>query len=248
VAQRTSGTQGSVLSSLQQRALLFAALGDPTRLAIVDLLQHSDASPEALSRQLLVPSNLLNHHLNRLEGVGIIRRIRSAHDARRIYIQLVHSALPGVVRAGSVVERPRRIAFVCTGNSARSVLAAALWRLQSRVPVVSGGTKPADRFHPGTVRIARRRALELKPTKPQRIGNILRPSDLVVTVCDAAQEELDHPADRRLHWSIPDPTHAGTSRAFTETVTELTRRIDALSGYLIQNRNASSNTLRRHDE
>jgi hypothetical protein len=79
------------------------------------------------------------------------------------------------------------------------------------------------------VRIARRRSLELPTAKPQQIGRILRPSDLLITVCDAAQEELEHPAHRRLHWSVPDPTEADSPMSFTATITELTNRIATLS-------------------
>jgi protein-tyrosine-phosphatase len=45
----------------------------------------------------------------------------------------------------------QRVVFVCTANSARSHLAAALWRRASAVPAVSAGTRPADRIAPGAI-------------------------------------------------------------------------------------------------
>ncbi|MEK8110491.1 hypothetical protein NKG94_51535 [Micromonospora sp. M12] len=42
--------------------------------------------------------------------------------------------------------------FVCTRNSARSQLAAALWSDRAHTPAASAGTKPADRVHPARSR------------------------------------------------------------------------------------------------
>lgn len=54
------------------RAARHAALGDPTRLTIVDLLALSSHSPSELQQVLEVPSNLLAHHLDVLEDPGEI--------------------------------------------------------------------------------------------------------------------------------------------------------------------------------
>jgi protein-tyrosine-phosphatase len=121
-----------------------------------------------------------------------------------------------------------RVVFVCTENSARSQLAAALWSGESPVPVTSAGTHPAPAVHPGAVAAARRRHLVLAPAKPRHVGEVLRPDDVVITVCDSAHEELGAGADR-LHWSIPDPARSGEDAAFDQAVDDLTDRISRLA-------------------
>ncbi|MDQ3484023.1 MAG: winged helix-turn-helix domain-containing protein, partial [Actinomycetota bacterium] len=73
---------------LRRRARMYAALGDPVRLAIVDRLYVSDAAPRELSEHFGLATNLLAHHLQVLEATGVIRRSRSEGDRRRKYVQL----------------------------------------------------------------------------------------------------------------------------------------------------------------
>ncbi|WP_254185330.1 low molecular weight phosphatase family protein [Nocardioides panacis] len=118
--------------------------------------------------------------------------------------------------------------FVCTANSARSQLAAALWRQASTVPATSAGTRPAARVAAGAVAVARRRGLRLTGTHPQALADVLHPEDCVVTVCDHAHEALDRTDQARgprLHWSVPDPVPAGTDTAFDRAYDELARRV-----------------------
>ena len=136
------------------------ALADPVRLAVVDALVAADLSPGALASALAVPGNLLAHHLNVLEDAGVVRRVRSEADRRRSYVQLVPGALQGLLPGADVQHAPR-VVFVCTHNSARSPIAAAVWRTCSVVPVASGGTRPAVRVNPGAVAVARRHGVRL---------------------------------------------------------------------------------------
>ena len=53
-----------------ERAAIHAALGDAHRLAIVEALRLSDRAPSELGVALGVPSNLLAHHVDVLEGAG----------------------------------------------------------------------------------------------------------------------------------------------------------------------------------
>ena len=80
--------------------------------------------------------------------------------------------------------------FVCTANSARSHLAAALWRRASTIPAVSAGTHPAAAIDPGAIAAAGRHRLPLPRLRPRHIGDVRQDGDLVVTVCDLAHEEL----------------------------------------------------------
>lgn len=210
---------------LSRRAALHAALSDPARLAIVDALTVSDASPSELAAQLRMPSNLLAHHLNVLENNEIITRTRSEGDRRRTYLHLRPGALLGLLPDAHLSAG--RVLFVCTANSARSVLAASLWRRASDLPVASAGTHPAGHISPGAIAAAQRHRLPLRRSRPRHLDDVHHDGDLVITVCDSAHEELGGRAD--LHWSVPDPVPTGTARAFDRAFDDLARRIDSVA-------------------
>lgn len=211
--------------TLEQRAARHAALGDPVRLAVVDRLVHSDRAPIELQRAVGISSNLLAHHLEVLEGVGLVMRGRSSGDGRRRYVHLLPDALDQL--AARPVVAPQPALFVCTANSARSQLAAALWADEVGAPASSAGTHPAGEVHPGAVAAGKRANLDLEGVVPRRLAEVAEPPALVVTVCDRAYEEVD-PGERWLHWSIPDPVPDGSPAAFDHTVDELRARIRAL--------------------
>lgn len=210
--------------NIDERAAVHHALGDPSRLAVVDALAFGEASPTELQSLLAMPSNLLAHHVRVLEQAGIVRRTRSEGDRRRTYLGLVAGALDALLPAATR-EAPR-VVFVCTQNSARSQLAAALWNAGSPVPATSAGTEPAAAVHPGAVAAARRHHVPMRATVPQRAADVLRPDDLVITVCDRAHEELDVAAT---HWSVADPARAGDETAFDHALTDLAGRIARLA-------------------
>jgi protein-tyrosine-phosphatase len=185
--------------NLEIRAARHAALGDPARLAIVD-------------------------ELSVLERVALIERSRSSGDGRRRYVHLLHAALDGL--SPSRHFPPGAALFVCSANSARSQLAAALWHQATGAPATSAGTHPATRIHPGAVAAARRAGLDLEGT-PHDLADVATLPPLVITVCDQAHEELD-PDDTWLHWSVPDPVPAGTKAAFDSAVVELRDRIHSV--------------------
>lgn len=210
---------------LTLRAARHAALGDPVRLAIAEELVGSDRSPAELRLRFGLESNLLSHHLDVLAGAGLVERFRSSGDGRRRYVHLRDDAVGLVAGAG---RRPGPVLFVCTANSARSQLAAAVWRSMTGRSARSAGTHPADEVAPGAVAAAERAGLDLGGAVPRSLDVIGRRPALVVTVCDRAHEEL--PADgERLHWSIPDPVPVGTSAAFDAAVAELRVRVSRLT-------------------
>ena len=204
---------------------MHAALADLSRLRIVDTLGVGDASPSELAAMLAMPSNLLAHHLRVLEGEGLISRTRSEGDKRRSYLRLVPATLDELTPPS--LRAVGRVVFVCTANSARSQLAAALWRHASPVPAASAGTNPAERIDPGAIAAAERHRLPLRRLRPRSIGDVRTGGDLVITVCDLAHEELGDRAD--LHWSVPDPARTGTPAAFDRAYHELTRRVSDLA-------------------
>lgn len=211
---------------LDRRAAVYGALSDPARLRIVDILSLGDASPSELMGVLGAPSNLLAHHLKVLREAGLITSHRSQGDGRKQYLRLIDDAL---ALAAPATSQPERVIFVCTANSARSHLAAALWRRASSIPSVSAGTHPADSIDPGAVDVAARRGLALPHTRPQHLDYIAgghTQNDLIVTVCDRAHEEIVVP--NRLHWSVPDPVGVGTPAAYDAAYDELDARVQGL--------------------
>jgi hypothetical protein len=87
-----------------------AALTDPVRLSIMDLLRVADASPSEPAARPSVPSNLMAHHLRVLDDAGLIRRSRSTGDRRRTYLSTVSTPLEPVDEA---TERTApRVVFV----------------------------------------------------------------------------------------------------------------------------------------
>lgn len=216
------------MTRLEHRAAVHAALADPARLRIVDTLVLGDASPSHLAAMLAMPSNLLAHHLRVLESVGLLARTRSEGDRRRSYLRLV----PGALDALSTGQtwNATRVLFVCTANSARSQLAAALWRQASAVPTASAGTHPAERIDPRAVAAAQRHRLPLRRLRPRHVRDVHADSDLIVTVCDRAHEELGGIAE--IHWSVPDPLRIGRASAFDQALVELARRVGDLADHV----------------
>lgn len=209
-----------------------AALADPVRLEIVDELARSDRAPIELRHRFGVESNLLAHHLDVLEHAGLIVRSRSSGDGRRRYVHLLRPALEGLLPearlTGPDADRARDVLFVCTHNSARSQLAAALWRSMVGGSAESAGTEPAAQVHPGAQAAAARAGLDLGDAVPRALDACVIP-EVVITVCDRAHEGLGDAPDW-LHWSIPDPVPSGRAAAFDAVVVELKERIAAVGG------------------
>lgn len=243
---------------LETRAARHAALADVHRLAIVDLLRLGDASPRELQDRLSqhlssqrapsrppahLGSNLLAHHVGVLERAGLVNRRRSEADRRRAYLRLVPENLPDDVPgnvatelAGVPVADVTGLVFVCTQNAARSQLAAALWNRDrpNRAPTASSaGTHPAPRVEPRAIEVADRRGLRLG-ARPVGLDPDLLGGALVVTVCDAAHEELAAKLSAglsavTLHWSVPDPVPTRGRAAFEAAADDLERRVATLA-------------------
>jgi protein-tyrosine-phosphatase len=210
------------VESLAVRASKFAALAEPARLRIVDLLALGDLSPTEIQAALGMSSNLVAHHLSVLQKAGILSRSRSESDGRRNYVRLVPGAFDRL--APEPISVPSRVVFVCTANSARSRMAEALWLDRSSVPVASAGSRPGDQVNPGAVRAAARHGVRIGSQHPRGTQDVLQPDDFIITVCNRAHEELAGRDD--LHWSVPDPALSATEEAFDEAFRDLRIRVD----------------------
>jgi protein-tyrosine-phosphatase len=243
MAVEPSGVDALTPRDLEGRVRVHAALADPHRLRIVDALALSDRAPGELASALAIGTSLLAHHVGVLEAAGLVTRMASDGDGRRRYLHLTAPDVP--VEAGTMTAE--RVVFVCTHNTARSQLAAAIWRATSDVPAQSAGTHPADEVHPLAIDAGARAGLDLSDATPRPLDDVGSGPALMVTVCDRAHERLlDLGAPAALHWSIPDPVRAPSDQAFDATVEALSARVDVLRARVVRARVRPPTSRRRH--
>lgn len=214
--------------ALQRRAGVHHALGDVHRLRIVDALRLSDRTPSELRESTGLSSNLLAFHLDVLEDAGVVARHGSQGDRRRRYVCLRDDVL-ATVEPETTMALDGPVLFVCSGNSARSQLAAALWTARTGGDALSAGADPAPAVHRYAVEVARRHGLDLGGARPRGYADVRVRPDLVVSVCDRAREAglpFDAPV---LHWSVPNPANGGLDD-FEAAYGQLSRRVDRLAG------------------
>jgi protein-tyrosine-phosphatase len=136
--------------------------------------------------------------------------------------------------------RPLNVLFLCTGNSARWIMAEAILnRLGAgRFHGYSAGSHPAGKVNPLTLHILRKTNYDVSKLRSKSWDEFAAASapkfDFVFTVCDDAAAEPcpvwpGQPISA--HWGLPDPVKAhGTAPernlAFADTMRMLTQRID----------------------
>lgn len=141
-----------------------------------------------------------------------------------------------------MTDRAYNVLFLCTGNSARSVIAEALLNRLGRghFHAFSAGSRPRGELNPQAVRLLRGLGYDTGGMRSKSWDEFAAPGapvfDFIFTVCDdAAGEECPiwpgHPMTA--HWGIPDPAKAeGTAAqiglAFAEAYRLLERRIELL--------------------
>lgn len=131
------------------------------------------------------------------------------------------------------------VLFLCTGNSARSILAEALLnhRGGDRFRAFSAGSHPAGRVHPRALSLLTQARIPCAGARSKSWDEFAAPGaprfDFVFTVCDAAAGETcpvwpGQPVTA--HWGIPDPaavegSEADRDKAFRDAFAVLERRI-----------------------
>jgi arsenate reductase len=138
-----------------------------------------------------------------------------------------------------MTDRPYNVLFLCTGNSARSVLAEAILnhRGGGRFKAYSAGSHPVGRVNPFAIDLLRQARIETAGLRSKSWDEFAAPGapplDFVFTVCDNAAGEVcpmwpGQPMTA--HWGLPDPaavpgTDEDKARAFRDTYVMLDRRI-----------------------
>jgi len=141
-----------------------------------------------------------------------------------------------------VSEEPIRVLFLCTGNSARSILAEALLNHlgRGRFRAWSAGSHPTGRVNPHALATLQRMGIPIGEARSKSWTEFeLKGAprlDLVVTVCDQAAAEScpvwpGHPASA--HWGLPDPavtrgSDADEACAFRQAFAVLDHRVQEL--------------------
>jgi protein-tyrosine-phosphatase len=136
----------------------------------------------------------------------------------------------------------KSVLFLCTGNSARSILAEAYLNqtARGRFRAFSAGSQPAGRVNPLAIELLQKSSLATEGLRSKSWDEFAGPNapklDFVFTVCDSAAAAVcpvwpGHPATA--HWGVPDPaavqgTDAQKRQAFRDAFTTLARRIDLL--------------------
>jgi arsenate reductase len=131
-------------------------------------------------------------------------------------------------------DRPIRVIFVCTGNSARSQMAEALLRRDGGAgfEVVSAGVSPRG-VHPMTITALDKVGIDITGARSKSVGEFIgQRFDYVITVCDRARATCPvFPGGSvTLHWGVDDPAEATGSdeerqAAFDRVLKELAIRI-----------------------
>ena len=141
-------------------------------------------------------------------------------------------------------ERSFNVLFLCTGNSARSIIAEALLnhRGRGRFRAFSAGSHPKGEVHPMAIEVLARNHIDVGRPRSKSWDEFASsdapPLDFVFTVCDRAAAEAcpywpGHPVTA--HWGLTDPAEATGSdeercRAFDKTFQELAARLRIFTG------------------
>ena len=147
----------------------------------------------------------------------------------------------------STAHRPYNVLFLCTGNSARSIIAEAILNAAApgRFRAFSAGSQPRGEVNPHALDMLKRLGHDISQLRSKPWDEFAKPDspplDFVITVCDNAAGEVcpiwpGQPMTA--HWGMPDPaaaqgTPAEIALAFAETYRMLSNRIDIFANLKI---------------
>ncbi len=239
---------------------ILSALGHDARLAVFRLLARR--APDALRPTEIaavcgLKPNTLSAHLSRLSEAGLVTARR---DGTALYYSLDRAIVaaftgyllndccrsrPDLCLPATPVKlaRPFKVLFLCTGNSARSILAEAVLRAvgPDRFEAYSAGTHPSGQVNPQVVKLLARAGTATAPLRSKDLSEMQGPDapefDFVFTVCDhAANEECPAWPGQPVsaHWGLPDPaavtgSDADIALAFAAAYRTLNTRIKAFA-------------------
>jgi len=136
----------------------------------------------------------------------------------------------------AMTEKLYNVLFLCTGNSARSILAEAILEREGlgRFKAFSAGSQPKGEVHPYAIELLRKLNYDPARFRSKSWDEFAEPGapvmDFVFTVCDNAAGEACPVQPMSAHWGVPDPaaaegTEAEKRFAFADTYRMLSNRI-----------------------
>ncbi|NMT62522.1 metalloregulator ArsR/SmtB family transcription factor [Marinobacter orientalis] len=123
----------------------------------------------------------------------------------------------------------RRVLFICTANSARSLMAEALLKEMAgdQFEVASAGTEPAQP-HPMALQVLKESGIAVEGLRSKQLADLQDENwDYVITLCEKASRECGtvyEPA-QQIAWDFPDPVLSGRHATFALTLKQLKDRI-----------------------
>jgi arsenate reductase len=236
-----------------------AALAQETRLDIFRLLveRGPDGAPAGeIGDRLKLPSPTLSFHLNQLRYSGLVSSRRQSRliiyrakfrTMRGLIEYLTENCckdqidltLPAQPNAKVPIDRELTVLFLCTQNSARSIMAECAvnrWGGE-RFRAFSAGSNPRGSVHPTTLQLLEELNYETDDLRSKNWNEFAQPDspplDFVFTLCDRAAAEIcpTWPGQPiRAHWGVKDPVAVSgptsvTRKAFATAYTELEQRV-----------------------
>lgn len=224
-----------------------SALSQETRLDVFRLLTQSE--PQGLCVNEIADAmgarqNTISTNLAILARAGLIRSRREGRSVRYFanvdgMRDLLSFLMEDCCDGGPetclpLPARARTVLFLCSANSARSIMAEAIlnrWG-QGRFRACSAGARPAGAIHPVARDLLQRQRFDLRGTRSKSWAEFAGPQapalDFVITLCDAAAVE-SCPAwagqPMAAHWGLPDPAAAEGTEAEKRLAFEETFRI-----------------------
>jgi len=220
-------------------------------------------APGEMSKRLGLPFPTLAFHLGNLRQSGIVtsrresrtvlyevrpRVLEEAIDQLVEDCRLRFNAPPATRQKKQFSRPPMRILFLCTRNSARSIMAECAMNRwgEGRFLAFSAGSRPADRIHPATLRLLSDLHYETGALGSKSWDLFSKdeapPLDFVFTLCDRAAAEPcpTWPGQPlRAHWGITDPLAvdapgAATRKVFRDTYAAIEQRIKVFASLPIE--------------
>ncbi|AXT34114.1 ArsR family transcriptional regulator [Phaeobacter sp. LSS9] len=234
-----------------------SALAHPNRLALFRLLmrRYPDAVPAGeIATALAQKANTVSSYLSTLSSAGLIRAERQGtsllyraqlEGLRSLFDDLLSDCCynrPDICQTAVVQQplaprsdRPLNVLFLCTGNSARSIMAEAILQKEGdgRFRAYSAGSRPSPMPRPEVLALLQEKGHETNGLRSKDLtafsAGAAPQMDFIFTVCDHAANE-DCPTwpgqPMSAHWGLPDPVKAtAPDLAYQQTYEALRNRI-----------------------